>query len=328
MISTVLACLISVTLLSTWFIGRCVMVYYGLFVALAPRIWVLAKARGVLLLAVLALSVTCTCMLPGLEARLMYGVATIVAFVLGLTCASRWRLDSRARACMNADPELSLEAARRFVIRVAWSDLRRQMAWYWWTDIGSPLLGRLVALVMLAMVATLMAGGLVSGVWLGVEGEWELILLGVFSTIAVPRVWPIAAMPLFLAASTIRPESRKGAKLAIAIVGCAYSAMLVCAWCMLVFHAIGDRWGHRVPVMLWAYAMITGPMKVMSKGDVDGALTNLAGFILASAAFLALLVMHAHHAGMAWRIAACSALAIIEAAVLLLTVGKQALREM
>ena len=120
-----------------------------------------------------------------------------------------------------------------------------------------------------------MLGGVVSGVWPAILGEWGSIGYGVLAMIFSGFVLGIALMPslLFAAPAAYFPE--KGIVFLFyifAFFSSIYVVALMTAWCRAVLYffamrATSDTW---IPILIWSYGVALGPWQWMAQKDAQG----------------------------------------------------------
>lgn len=165
------------------------------------------------------------------------------------------------------------------------------------TAAGVAILGTLV----LCLVIVNMLGGVVSGIWLLILGEWRLVLLGFALSFAMPTAWFIAALPAF-GIGALMLASDTPSRWTVGIIGfiaSLWQAALIGIWTFAVFvlfmrHAEGAA---TVALLLWGYSTTMAPLAYMARND-DGAGTAL-GLMLAVVGYGLLAVMYLFDASMA-----------------------------
>ncbi len=131
----------------------------------------------------------------------------------------------------------------------------------------------LVALVMLPLMLLNLLGGLVSGVWLAILGQWWALGIGVAALIAhaflVPVVMGAGLMLLLPPVATL--SSRGGAALAspFILLTQVFIYGIVCAWCIGIFHVVMSKADDQtyIPLLIWSYGIAVGPWAAMTARD-------------------------------------------------------------
>jgi len=125
----------------------------------------------------------------------------------------------------------------------------------------------------LAMIAAPLAflnvfGGVASGIWLAVLGEWwafGYIILGVAYVTVVPFV--IAPAGILLRAS-IAVLSERGGPLTrpLFFVGTAYVHAITTAWCLFILYFIMRKAGIDTfwPLLIWSYSAALSPLSYLA----------------------------------------------------------------
>ena len=118
-------------------------------------------------------------------------------------------------------------------------------------------------------------GGVVSGIWLAILGEWGSIGYGVLAMVFSGFVLGIALMPSLLFAAPGAYFAEKGIVwlfYIFAFLSSIYVVALMAAWCgaVLYFFAIratSDTW---LPILIWSYGVALGPWQWMAQKDAQG----------------------------------------------------------
>src|SRR5688572_25581080 len=76
----------------------------------------------------------------------------------------------------------------------------------------------ITALTVLFFVLLLVniLGGVVSGVWLLVKGQWGLVVSGIAMSFAMPWAWSIASLPAFAVAALLFADTEKRGRATLA----------------------------------------------------------------------------------------------------------------
>ncbi len=166
-------------------------------------------------------------------------------------------------------------------------------------------------------------GGIVSGIWLVVKGEWRLVLLGFMFSFAMRWVWTLASLPAMGLAAILFGTSHSRTRWVVlsgGFVVAAWNALLIGVWTLLVFaFFIGHAERETViPLLLWGYSTTMAPLSYMASYEPPDSPGTSFGLLLA--VFSYALLMTLGFAGVQWRtmIISLGILCIIEAGVLAL----------
>jgi hypothetical protein len=132
----------------------------------------------------------------------------------------------------------------------------------------------LVTLVMVPLMLLNAFGGLVSGIWLAILGEWWALgygLLGLFS----PFFLAIILMPgfIFLAPAGILFEKQRPLlAFPLLLFGNAYTYAIITVWCILVFYVFMHRADANTfwPLLIWSFGVALGPWTYMAQKEEQG----------------------------------------------------------
>jgi len=130
----------------------------------------------------------------------------------------------------------------------------------------------LVALLMVPLMILNMLGGIVSGVWLGILGEWWAIGYGLAGLFLSHFLLAIALMPGMLLLGPAMFFFDKGKAFLAApfvFLGNLYTAALMAGWCLAVFVFFNSRanYDSHIPLLLWSYGAALGPWVYMAQKE-------------------------------------------------------------
>jgi hypothetical protein len=128
------------------------------------------------------------------------------------------------------------------------------------------------SLLAIPFVLLNMLGGIVSGIWLAVLGQWWAIGYGIaaifFSSFAIG----LAMMPGLIFAAPAAMLAQKG-KLILAfplmLLSQFYTYVVIIAWCIFVFNSfvsnstLSSFW----PLLIWSYGVALSPLTYMSQRE-------------------------------------------------------------
>jgi hypothetical protein len=133
------------------------------------------------------------------------------------------------------------------------------------------LLGIITVLAIPLMVLN-MLGGIASGIWLAIIGEWGAIGWGIAALLGSTMVLGFALMPSVLLAAPAVYYAEKGNTLGIlffAALSNAYVIAIVTVWCcgVLYFFVKDATSSTLIPTLIWSYGVATGPWAYMASKD-------------------------------------------------------------
>jgi hypothetical protein len=133
----------------------------------------------------------------------------------------------------------------------------------------------LVTALSIPLMILNMLGGVVSGRWLGVLGEWSIIGAGILVFFVSTGLLGFALMPslLLTAPATYCAENGKTAGLVFfGALSSVYILGLITAWCCGVLYLFvkDASAGSLIPRLLWSYGLATGPWTYMAAKDAQG----------------------------------------------------------
>lgn len=160
------------------------------------------------------------------------------------------------------------------------------------------LMGLITALSIPLMILN-MLGGIVSGIWLAILGEWGVVGTGVLFFFVSTGLLGFALMPslLFMAPAAMCAE--KGNTFGLVCFGALssiYTLGLITVWCCgILFLFVKDATASSlIPRLIWSYGVATGPWAYMASKDQgeggEGFASTMATF-LAELAYVVIILL-------------------------------------
>lgn len=117
-------------------------------------------------------------------------------------------------------------------------------------------------------------GGIVSGIWLAILGEWSLIGFGVLAFFVSGMLVGLAMTPGLIFAMPAAAMLEKGNKIGgfiFGFLGTLYTVGVLTAWCVLVLvYCIKQANAESIiPVLIWSYGIATGPIIWLAQKDLQ-----------------------------------------------------------
>lgn len=156
-----------------------------------------------------------------------------------------------------------------------------------------------VAVLATSLGVLNMLGGIVSGVWLAVLGEWGVIGWGILAFVASNLVLSIALVPSIAIAmglsKTIERRSVVGS-LFLSTLSSLYVAAVMTAWAVAVMVFFMSRADARswLPMLLWSYGVAIGPWAYMAhkeSSSEDRGLASRVAVFFAEIGYVALMLV-------------------------------------
>lgn len=129
----------------------------------------------------------------------------------------------------------------------------------------------LVVVLMVPLMLLNFFGGIGSGIWLAILGEWWAIgygLLGLFSHFLLSIVM---APGLFFAvpAAGLVEKGKRFLALPFILLSQLYTYAVITAWCMFVFYIFMSRANQETfwPLLIWSYGVALGPWMYMAQKE-------------------------------------------------------------
>lgn len=159
-------------------------------------------------------------------------------------------------------------------------------------------LGVLTALSIPLLILN-MLGGIVSGIWLAILGEWGAVGLGILFFFISTWLLGLAIMPSLLLAAPAVYCAEKGKTLGLVCFGALsslYILAVVTVWCcgMLFLFVKDASASSLIPRLIWSFGVATGPWVYMASKDQgpqgEGFASSCATF-LAQLAYLVIMLL-------------------------------------
>ena len=119
-----------------------------------------------------------------------------------------------------------------------------------------------------------MLGGIASGIWLAILGEWGIIGYGILMLFVGVFALGILMMPGLLLAAPAAMLAEKNNKLGFyffSFLSALYTVAVLTVWCVGIMYffsqqATADSY---VPVLIWSYGAATGPITYMAQKELQ-----------------------------------------------------------
>jgi len=168
-----------------------------------------------------------------------------------------------------------------------------------------------MAILLLPIILLNFLGGIVAGIWLIVAGQWALVVGAFISIIVSYWILSLLLAPTLLIAAPLAWAAKRGHSVLIVILGA-----LVNLWtnALMLLYGVGSflfvfshyEDGMRLPYLLLAYAVATGPWLYMAQGESrsgdSGSGTTLPAFglCLGSLAMMIVAVVYSGSTSALW----------------------------
>lgn len=153
----------------------------------------------------------------------------------------------------------------------------------------------LIMALTIPLVALNWLGGIVSGIWLAILGQWGAVISGIIFLLFSSWIIPFALAPSLLLGAPIAYYMERDKISGVIILGglsSLYTMALITVWCcgILFLFVNGATETSLIPLLIWSFGIATGPWIALSsrEGSGDG---NNASFIAALLAQIAFVVV-------------------------------------
>ncbi len=132
----------------------------------------------------------------------------------------------------------------------------------------------LVTLLTVPLMLLNLFGGIGSGIWLAILGEWWAIGYGIAALFVSHFFLGIILMPGLLVGAPAAVLLEKGKTfLAFPFVSLSliYTYAIIIVWCMFVFYFFISKAGYDAffPLLIWSYGVALGPWMYMARADLQ-----------------------------------------------------------
>lgn len=114
-------------------------------------------------------------------------------------------------------------------------------------------------------------GGIASGIWLALLGEWWAVGVGLLALFSPPLLGLVLAPGLVLLApaNMLLNKQRPFFAFPLLLLGYAYTCAVISAWCIFIFAIFMTRADADTfwPLLIWSYGVAMGPWQYMAQKD-------------------------------------------------------------
>ena len=165
----------------------------------------------------------------------------------------------------------------------------------------------IMLVLMLPLLVLNLLAGVIGGIWLGLLGEWAILLGGAAYLFGGVFLIGVALMPGILFSVPAAKAAEDGKVLQSILFGLpavVWTYAVVAATCILVFGRIVENidWENRWPLVLWGYAVVTAPWSFLARKDAETGNDNSSGTVffaqLGTVAMMAVTVIEDRFVGL------------------------------
>lgn len=130
----------------------------------------------------------------------------------------------------------------------------------------------IVTLLALPVLLLNFLGGFIGGVWLLFEGDWRLVVFGLFYGFVGALGLSLVLLPGMIFALPAVKAAESGHPTLGALIGApsmAWTLLVVTVSCVMVFSRINTIGEGGLPYLLWGYSVAVGPWTYMASKDPD-----------------------------------------------------------
>ena len=157
----------------------------------------------------------------------------------------------------------------------------------------------LIALLFIPIMILNFAGGIVGGVWLGIEGEWRTLGIGIAALFGGTFVVSLLMLPglgLIALSVPLLDRGRTILAMPLMMISTAWTYVVMGAWCLGSFYLIVRGYDHGSiwPFLLWSYSTAVGPWLYMASkehGEATGSMIAASSACFASLAMMGVILL-------------------------------------
>lgn len=133
---------------------------------------------------------------------------------------------------------------------------------------------RLLSVLLVPLGIINMFGGIISGIWLAILGEWSLIGSGILALLVSGMGLGLAMAPGLVFSGPAIVMLEKGNKIGgylFGLLSTIYTVGILTAWCIfvLVYFTKRANADSIIPVLLWSYGIATSPIIWLAQKDLQ-----------------------------------------------------------
>ena len=133
---------------------------------------------------------------------------------------------------------------------------------------------RLITVIAVPLGILNMFGGIVSGIWLAILGEWGIIGYGILALMVSGIGLGLAMAPGLIFAGPAAVMLEKGHKLGgyfFGLLSTIYTVGVLSAWCIfvLIYFTKQANADSIIPILIWSYGVATGPIVWLAQKELQ-----------------------------------------------------------
>jgi hypothetical protein len=146
------------------------------------------------------------------------------------------------------------------------------------TKLTSGFVGSLTILSVPIMILNLL-GGIISGIWLAILGEWGEIGSGIILSFLSAFLIPVALIPGMIFAVPSAIAISKGRRIIGSFLGflsILYTVVLITIWCIWIMWIFvkSENSSALIPLLIWSYGVAITPWMWLTRKDQEGGSGN------------------------------------------------------
>lgn len=135
--------------------------------------------------------------------------------------------------------------------------------------------GRFIGVVMVPIMLLNTFGGIFSGIWLAVLGEWWAVGAGIFAIFVTHFILGFAFLPamlLMLPAAGFLEKNRLAMAMPFLALSQLYHVAIIVFWCVMVLLFFLERAtaSSFIPLLIWSYGVALGPLMFLASKESEG----------------------------------------------------------
>ena len=165
-------------------------------------------------------------------------------------------------------------------------------------------------------------GGVVSGIWLAIKGEWWTIVWGFAVSFSMPFWWSIITLPSFGLLGLTMESFERGHRVegtVCALFGGLFDSLVLTLWVVAIFFAFAGRVseGTLVPMTIWGYSVAIAPLVYMASKERPVSIGSGIGTLVAMIGYILLVILSLCGVGFRPSLIVLAAIAVVKTVLML-----------
>ena len=139
-------------------------------------------------------------------------------------------------------------------------------------------------------------GGIISGIWLIIIGEWNVVLAGFIFSVVMPAIFAVACLPVITSIALLLGNDLSPNRTITTVASfltAFWVALLISVWTLFIFHYFMSNSDNNsfILLSLFGYSITMSPLVYMAEKETENSIGTAFGIILAIASYGILLML-------------------------------------